>query len=189
MDVRFKLFDDDFWENYRKAFNLIPNIKLDIPKMEFDVPEIKFDLPKIEFKIFNSYLFSDEILDILKENTKFDFVSIQKALNLVKYEYIKNSLVRNEPIAVIDWVPKTDNIFFYSKINSANTKQEVTSNNQYFSTFITGIYIGSLQNETQNFITYFSSEVLPFLPESIRPICLLIVLYVIANNKTQYKKD
>lgn len=88
MDIHFNLFDDDFWEKYRKTFDLSTYINPILPEVKITVPELKFNIPEPKIVNFKTNLFSEKLLEQFNEITNFPKKDILEMNYALRYSNI-----------------------------------------------------------------------------------------------------
>lgn len=100
MDIHFNLFDDDFWENYRKTFDLSTYINPILSEIKITVPELKFNIPEPKIVNFKANLFSEKLLEQFREITNFPKKDIWEMNYALRYSNINfaSSSTFTEPV-------------------------------------------------------------------------------------------
>lgn len=79
IDIKFNLFDDDFWErfwekyreNFRKSLVMTSRFEYKVPDIKIKVPSLKFQVPDIKIANFKTNLFSEKMLEHFNEISNF----------------------------------------------------------------------------------------------------------------------
>lgn len=186
MSSKFQLFGDDFWENYRKNFIKAFDVKIEVPTIKLNVPEIKL----INFE---KNLFSEKLLDELKNINNLNFDIVNKALKILRYEYVKSFLYRTEPRTVIKYesvisdmvnhYEHVTNVECENVIGDSNVGDDIHKATPKLISFIIGEISGSVSNFLDPTVDYLAKELLPFIPFELRPFCFWVIVFLVVVKK------
>ncbi|MEB6229069.1 hypothetical protein [Staphylococcus xylosus] len=141
------------------------------------------------FKNFQSNLFSNDSMNSFKELVDINFDTIDKTIEIMRYEYVKNSLFNTKLIKVINWEPvvfKPDkeitNINTYNIDNDANTSKKIHEATPKLELFLLSVLSDNLVDSITPLVEFLSVQMLPFFPENIRPFCFWLIVFVAISN-------
>ncbi|HDA2226573.1 TPA: hypothetical protein PJ751_002520 [Staphylococcus aureus] len=162
------------------------------PKLNIEKIKSATELKPINIKIpdFSKSLFSEETSDFVKKSIDVDSKTIDTTFNLLRYEYVKNTLINAKSIRRIEWEPVTagfreymTQIQTYNAQCDSNQDKEIQKLSPQLSLLISSLFQSSLFEDLKPFITFLANELLPFVPPGIRNTMLLAIIFVAAFNK------
>ncbi|HHA7021935.1 TPA: hypothetical protein ACONON_001734 [Staphylococcus aureus] len=163
-----------------------------LPKLNIEKIKSATELKPINIKIpeFSNSLFSEETSDFVKKSIDVDSNTIDTAFSLLRYEYVKNTLINAKSIRRIKWEPVTagfgkhmTQVQTYNVQSDSNKNKEIQELSHPLSELITLLFLDNLCEDLKPFITFLANELLPFMPSGIRNTMLLFIIFIVARNK------
>lgn len=180
----------DFSDNPTLLKSINNAVKLQRQSLNFEKIKIDVKFNRFDVSDFSRALFSEESPNFIKESLETDEKVIDDAFSLLRYEYVKNTLVNAKSIRRIKWEPiaigfrkyiaqfQTDNIQ-----NNSNNDKKIQDLSPHLSALISSMFLDDLNHSLKSFVTFLANEFLPFLPLEIRNSMLLLIIFIIAFNK------
>lgn len=140
---------------------------------------------------FTGTLFSEKALDFIKDTVNDNNEAIDATFSLLRYEYVKNTLVYAKSIRQIKWEPITLRLRKYTAQvqsddvqNDSNEDKKIQELSPLLSELIKSLFVADLLIDLKPYITFLANEFLPYLPAGIRNTVLLFLIIVVVFNKT-----
>lgn len=205
IDIKFNLFDDGFWErfwekyreNFRNSLVMTSRFEYKVPDIRIKVPSLKLQVPDVKIANFETNLFSEKLLDEIKIIGNLDFDIVDKSFKMLRYEYVKSFLYRTEPKVIIKWNPvisdpinnvkHVTNVEHEDVVSNSNAENEIHKATPQLISFILGEISANASEVLNPIVKFLSSELLPFIPEELRPMCFWIIVFLVVFRKDTTK--